>query len=49
MGRPKLRWLKEAERDLREMKVKILEQKAVDREECVCLIKEDRHLEIPRA
>jgi hypothetical protein len=39
MGRPRLRWLKDIEKDLREMKVKRWRQKVVDREEWVSEIK----------
>jgi hypothetical protein len=41
-GRPRLRWLEDVEMVLREMKVKRRRQKAVDREECACVIKEGR-------
>ena len=38
MGRPRIRWLEDAEKDNREMKVKIWRQKAVNREELgVCI------------
>jgi len=33
MGRPRMRWLEDGEKDLREMKVKRWQQKAVDRGE----------------
>ena len=39
-GRPRLRWLEDAEKDLREMKVKTWRQKIVDREEWASVIKE---------
>jgi hypothetical protein len=39
MGRPKLRWLEDAEKDKREMMVKIWRHKAVNRKELgVCNI-----------
>jgi hypothetical protein len=38
-GRPRLRWLVEVEKDLREMKLKRLRQIAVDREEWASVIK----------
>jgi len=39
-GRPRLRWLEDVEKDLREVKVKRWRQKAVDREEWASVIKE---------
>jgi hypothetical protein len=33
MARPRLRWLEDVEKDLREVKVKVWRQKAVDRAE----------------
>jgi len=39
-GRPRLRWLEDVQKDLREMKVKRWLQKAVDREESASIIKE---------
>jgi hypothetical protein len=38
-GRPRLRWLKVAEKGLREMQVRRRRRKAVDREEWVSVIK----------
>jgi hypothetical protein len=40
MGRPRLRWLEDAEKDLWEMKVKRWQQKAVYREEWASVNKE---------
>jgi plasmid maintenance system killer protein len=42
--RPRLRWLEDVEKDLREMKVKRWRQKAGDREEWVSVIKEAKAL-----
>jgi len=39
-GRPRLRWLEDAAKDLREMKAKRWRQNAVDREEWAFVIKE---------
>ena len=39
-GRPRLRWLNDVGKDLREMKVKGWRHKAVDREEWASVIKE---------
>jgi len=39
-GRPRLRWLEDVEKYLREMKVKRLRQKAIDREEWESVITE---------
>ena len=39
-GRPRLRWLEDVEKDLREVKVKIGRQKAVDREKQASVTKE---------
>jgi hypothetical protein len=47
MGRPKLGWLKDVEKDLWEMKVKRWRQKAVDREESVSVIREAKALSQP--
>ena len=38
MGRPRLIWLEDVKKNLREMKVKRWEQKAVDREECTSVM-----------
>ena len=38
-GRPRLRWLEDVEKYLREMRVRTWRQKGVDREECAQLIK----------
>jgi len=46
-GRPRLRWLEEVEKDLREMKVKSWRQKAFDREEWGSVIKEAKALRGP--
>jgi len=35
-GRPRLRWLEDVEKDVLEMEVKLLRQKAVDREDWGC-------------
>jgi hypothetical protein len=43
-GRPRLRWLDDAEKDLQEMKVKSLLQKAVNKEEWASIIKEAKAL-----
>jgi len=40
IGRPRMRWMEDVERDLWEMKVKRWRQKAVDREEWAFVIKE---------
>ena len=42
MGRPRLRWLEDVEKDLWEMKVKRWLQKAVDREEWASIIEETK-------
>ena len=34
VGRPRVRWLEDAEKDLQEIKVKRWQKKAVDREGC---------------
>jgi hypothetical protein len=39
-GRPRLRWLEFVEKDLQEMKVERLRQKAADREEWAYVIRE---------
>ena len=44
MGRPRLRWLEDDEKDLWEMKVKRSRQKAVDREEWVSVMEEAKGL-----
>jgi hypothetical protein len=44
MARPRLRWLEDAEMDLREMKVKRWRHKTVDREEWASAIKEAKAL-----
>jgi hypothetical protein len=43
-GRPRLRWLKDVEKNLREMKVKGWRHKAVDREKWASVIKEAKDL-----
>jgi len=43
-GRCRLRWLEDAEKDLREMKVKRLRQKPVDREERASVTKGTKDL-----
>jgi hypothetical protein len=40
MGKPRLRWLEDVEKDLGEMKVKRWRQKAVDRAEWAAVITE---------
>jgi hypothetical protein len=45
--RPRLRWLGDVGKDLREMKVKRWRQKAADREEWVSVIKEAKALRGP--
>lgn len=47
MGRPKLRWLENVEKDLRELKFKRWRQMAVDREECASVINETKALRGP--
>jgi len=47
MGRPRLRWLEDGEKDLWEMKVERWPQRAVDREEWVSIIKEAKALKGP--
>jgi hypothetical protein len=44
MRRPSLRWLEDDEKDLQEMKVKIWQQKAVDRKYWASVIKEVKAL-----
>ena len=44
MGRPRLRWLEDAEKDPWEMKVKRWRLKAVDREEWAPVMKEAKAL-----
>jgi hypothetical protein len=39
MGRPRLRWLEDVQKDLQEMKAKSWWQKAMDKEEGVSVIK----------
>lgn len=46
-GRPRLRWLELVEKDLQEMKVERFRQKAVDREEWVCVIREAKAFRWP--
>lgn len=47
MGRPRLRWLEDAEKDPWEMKVKRWRLKAVDREEWAPVMKEAKALRQP--
>jgi hypothetical protein len=47
MGRPKLRWLEDVKKDLRELKFKRWRQIAVDREEWASVIKEAKALRGP--
>ena len=47
MGRPKLRWLEDVEKDLRELKFKRWRQMAVDREEWASAINETKALRGP--
>jgi plasmid maintenance system killer protein len=47
VGRPRLRWLDDAENDLRVMKVKRWRKKAQNREEWVSVIKEAKILKGP--
>ena len=42
MRRPRLRWLENVQKDLREIKFKIWQQKALDREELAFVIKETK-------
>jgi len=44
MDRPRMRWLEDGDKDLREMKVKRWRQKAVDRGEWASEIKEAKPL-----
>jgi hypothetical protein len=46
-GRPRLRWLEDAEKGLWEMKVKRRRQKAVDKEEWASVMKEVKALRRP--
>jgi hypothetical protein len=39
-GKPRMRWLKDVEKDLWEMKVKRWQQKVVDREEWASVVKD---------
>ena len=47
MGRSRLRWLQNVEKDLREMKVKRCRQKAVNRAEWMSVIKETKAVRGP--
>jgi len=47
IGRPRMRWLEDVERDLCEMKVKRWRQKAVDRDEWASVIKEAKNVREP--
>jgi len=47
IGRPRLRWLKVVEKDLREMKFKQWRQMVVDKQEWTFLIKEVKALRGP--
>jgi hypothetical protein len=47
MGKPRMRWLEDVEKDLRETKFKRWRQKTVDREEWVSVINEIRALRGP--
>jgi hypothetical protein len=47
MGRPRLRWIEEVEKDLREMKVERRRQKEVDGEEWAFVIKVARAVRGP--
>jgi len=49
MGRPRMRWLQDAEKDLREMEVKRWRQKGVDRGEWASVIKEAKALRGPHS
>jgi hypothetical protein len=42
MGRPRLRWLEDARKEIRETKVKICRQKAVSRADWTSVIKETK-------
>jgi hypothetical protein len=44
MGRPRIRWLEDAEKDNREMKVKIWRQKALNREELGFVFKKSQRI-----
>jgi hypothetical protein len=46
-GRPRLRWLEDVQKGLREMKVKRWRQKSVDMEESASIIKEAKALRRP--
>jgi predicted metal-binding protein len=46
-GRPRLRWLEDVDKYLREMKVKILRQKTVDTEEWESVITEAKAARVP--
>jgi hypothetical protein len=47
MGRPKLRWLKDEEQDLRQMKIKIWHQKVIGREETASIIMKTKAIREP--
>ena len=47
IGRPRLRWLKDVEKDLQEMKFKQWRQMVVDKQEWAFLIKEVKALRGP--
>ena len=49
MRRPTLKWLEDVEKDLWEMKFKRQQQRAVDREEWVSVIKEVKALRGPQS
>jgi hypothetical protein len=46
-GRPRLRWLEDVEKNLKEVKVKRYEQKAFNREEWVSMIKKTQAVRGP--
>jgi hypothetical protein len=47
MGKPRLRWLWDVEKNLREMKAKRWRQKAVDREEWASIFKKAKAVRGP--
>jgi hypothetical protein len=46
--RPRLRWLEDAENDLRELKMKMWRRKTYNTNECACVVKEAKVLREPQ-